>query len=187
MGYSSLLPFCFIKFTDFNTLNPKSPGNFTNDYPLYFIPVGVIIITSIILLICTALQIFVIQKAVSAISSQSQTAKAMKRVFYFVVALGCIITTFLEWRFEIQAQGLDTIEEITTTWYTCKIKQELGLPDPGYCPQERTPNGVQYGHLVFLAFLTSNLGVIAFLAFGLDKENYHTWPLIYDMMKRKIS
>lgn len=49
----------------------------------------------------------------------------------------------LEWRIEIEVRA-EEMEKTIRAWISCKIKTDLGLPDPGDCPGEYTPAGYKY-------------------------------------------
>lgn len=52
-----------------------------------------------------------------------------------------MIIILLEWRFAIQAAGIGKTEAKVLNWVVCKVKTELGLPDPGDCPEIHSPTG----------------------------------------------
>eukprot|EP00026_Physarum_polycephalum_P006555 Phypoly_transcript_06603.p1 GENE.Phypoly_transcript_06603~~Phypoly_transcript_06603.p1 ORF type:complete len:505 (+),score=76.65 Phypoly_transcript_06603:200-1516(+) len=180
-GFMPMLPLCFIVFEDIARLAPPKNTGMTIDWPLYFIPDGVLAISTLILFIATIIHIFWVSRSVAdVVANDSGVAQqAQRRVGGFVLLISIVIVITLEWRFEIEAKGIYNLESKVINWFTCKLQTELGLPNPGYCPGEHSP-GVSYAHLMIVIIMTSSLGIMLFVAFGFDKNNYKMWPMIWD-------
>lgn len=175
------LPFCFIA--------SKVMNDVTIDIALFFAEEAILVGISMIMLIISIIQIWVVHKLIKKASvtksADDVRVGAMRRVAVFITILCAIMLIILQWRFNVESEGLANVQARVARWTMCKVKIELGLPDAGECPGDRTPVGASYGLVAALTFLNGTLGIFFFLNFGLIKENYEYWGLIYNFVRER--
>jgi len=132
------------------------------------------------MLATTVVRIWKANRAVLQFRAQNQdeATKTIRRVILFVIVLTCILVILVEWRFQMEARGFRRIETDVLTWVVCKVKIELGL-GTGVCLGERSPTGIVFNQVAFVTTIIAVLGTTTFLTFGLDRDNYRVWPVLY--------
>jgi hypothetical protein len=179
-GYSPPASWCFI------VSGIKVSGETVSvnglDFKLFYFPILVGIIIALMMLIAVFVKIVLVTnktRSITSPGSKSNVAfEAQKRIITLVLVLVIIFALVFEWRMALNASVNDNFKEIDFQWGLCKIKQQLNIPDPGYCPGNTPPKVFNYGHTAFLTFLCSSIGIFLFSVFGTDPKIYTFWYYI---------
>eukprot|EP00026_Physarum_polycephalum_P002509 Phypoly_transcript_02516.p1 GENE.Phypoly_transcript_02516~~Phypoly_transcript_02516.p1 ORF type:complete len:784 (+),score=67.50 Phypoly_transcript_02516:366-2717(+) len=183
IGYGPPLAWCFIKFEG------QGYGSvFSSDYPLFYIPVGVLFLGILLLFWITIAAIINVYRQRTASSESRVFIVAQIRVLTFIFVIFAICFTIFEWRFQIEGRNRKfNLAQVGIRWTYCKIKVLLQYADanPLDCPSEHNPARVDYAHTAFESFLLSGIGLLISIAFGSDPGIYKHWGKIFTLISMR--
>jgi len=179
IGYGPPLAWCFVHFNGFGFGTGLS-----RDYPLFYIPDGVLFVVILALFFATIGMITRIRaNRVEVTSGFDIFLRTQVRVLIFIFVILAIFFTIFEWRFAVQSTtDKEHLDSVGLNWAYCKMKTALNKTDPGYCPGDHNPARVDYGHTVFESFLLSGIGMLIFIAFGSDHLIFSQWAIMFRLV-----
>lgn len=187
IGYGPPLAWCFVQFKGFGM---GEEYGLSPDYYLFYIPIGVLLLTILVLFWVTVIKLIWVRRASSVAASgkrrKSLSFRAQIRGLIFIFVVFVITFTLFQWRLQIEADNRkDDLVEVGLKWTYCKMKTFLNLPDPGYCPGDTNPARINYAHTVFESVLLSGIGMVIFIGFGADIGIYVHWHKIAKLARAR--
>jgi len=177
--YTYETAFCFLHY-DINVFG-------TIQYPLFYLPLGLLTLTSalimarvwakIIMHFYRSSKIFERRKA----HSFDATARILLLCLY-ILFMFCWLFAF---RLYVQIY-YNADEAEVLSWALCKLKSEVGFPDPGQCSGE-IPVAISFAFQMADSVILSSSGIVLFCIFGSDRRIYKAWHDFYLLQIGEIS
>jgi hypothetical protein len=182
MEYAYGTSFCFI--------HGDLEGFDSVQYPLYYLPMGLYILVSSILLG------FVVIKIARHIKSQeifrkkgerSTMLSSNIRLLMLCLYLLFLFTWIFGYRFYIESNTRDWYDGIYS-WVSCRLQATWGFPGATFdaCPFAEPPELLIYSYHVGNNVIMASIGVFMFLIFGSDKSIYKAWYELFIRLSGKL-
>jgi len=180
MGFNPPIPWCFL-ITGYDGQFADSP-----DYPFFYIPLIFVLMVAAAMFLAVLIKVVRVRYAtVRSAGSSSISLRSHLRLLIFGAALMILFVLVVEWRIVLQLDNPAEIAQVDMEWTICKVKEQLGVPNPGNCSGSAEPLSVDFGHTAFETALGSSTGIILFLIFGSDPSIFVMWAFILQCMWRK--